>query len=133
MRAGPCERCHPRATSAAPQDPLQSLRETLRRFAVARDWAQFHLPKNLAMALSVEAAELLEPFRWLPEAESAALAPVRCLRIGEQMADVLRYRICLADRLNVDLAAAARRKMRISARRYPVAKARGSSRNYTEL
>lgn len=133
VSAGPHERCCPRRRRQAPQDPLNSLREALRRFAAARDWEQFHLPKNLAMALSVEAAELLERFQWLPEAESAALRPRKRVQVGEEMTDVLLYLIRLADRLDIDLAAAARRKMRINARRYPVAKAHGNSRKYTDL
>ena len=122
----------PRTGSLRP-DSLDALRTALRRFATARDWEQFHSPKNLAMALSVEAAELLEHFQWLRQAESAALPPAKRTQVGEEMADVLLYLIRLADRLDVDRIAAARRKMRLNARKYPVSKSRGSSRKYTEL
>lgn len=122
-----------RAGGASGGDPLQALRMALRRFAAARDWDQFHAPKNLATALSVEAAELLEHFQWLSEAESAALSSAKRMQVGEEMADVLLYLVRLADRLDIDLGAAARRKMRLNARKYPVAKARGNRRKYTEL
>lgn len=129
----PKGRARARRSGAAQRDSLEALRVALRRFAAARDWEQFHLPKNLAMALSVEAAELLEHFQWLPDAESDALRPTQRVLIGEEIADVLLYLVRLADRLDIDVLAAARRKMRLNARKYPVAKARGSSRKYTEL
>lgn len=112
---------------------LVELRDALRRFAAERDWDQFHSPKNLAIALSVEAGELLERFQWLSEAESQSLSPTERSRVEQEMADVLLYLIRLADRLKVDLAAAAREKMRINAEKYPVDKARGKSKKYTEL
>jgi NTP pyrophosphatase (non-canonical NTP hydrolase) len=115
------------------QDPIEVLRDKLRQFAAERDWDQFHSPKNLAMALSVEAAELLEHFQWLPDAESSALAPGKCVKIGEELADVLLYLIRLADKLDIDLATAAADKLRINAEKYPVQKARGSSKKYTEF
>ncbi len=127
------ERSRVRRGAPPAKDSLEALRGALRRFAAARDWDQFHLPKNLAMALSVEAAELLEHFQWLPEAESDALPPAKRAQVGEEIADVLLYLIRLADRLDIDLITAARRKMRVNARKYPVAKARGNSRKYTEL
>lgn len=122
-----------RRVTHAPPDSLEAVRTALRGFAAARDWDQFHLPKNLAMALSVEAAELLEHFQWLPDAESDALAPTQRVQVAEEMADVLLYLVRLADRLDVDLLAAARRKIRLNARKYPVAKARGNSRKYTQF
>jgi dCTP diphosphatase len=126
-------RARVRRVTHAPPDSLEAVRAALRRFAAVRDWDQFHLPKNLAMALSVEAAELLEHFQWLPDAESDALAPTERVQVAEEMADVLLYLVRLADRLDIDLLAAARRKIRLNARKYPVAKARGNSRKYTEL
>lgn len=112
---------------------LAELRDALRRFAAERDWDQFHSPKNLAIALSVEAGELLERFQWLSEAESQSLSPTERSRVEQEMADVLLYLIRLADRLDVDLAAVAREKMKINAEKYPVEKARGKSKKYTEL
>jgi dCTP diphosphatase len=115
------------------QDPIQDLRNKLRQFAAERDWDQFHSPKNLAMALSVEAAELLEHFQWLSDAESAAMAPEKRAKIGEELADVLLYLIRLADKLNIDLPTAAADKISVNASKYPTQKARGSNKKYTEL
>jgi len=112
---------------------LTALRDALRRFAAERDWEQFHTPKNLAMALSVEASELLELFQWLTTEQSQALDADARGRVREEMADVLLYLIRLADRLDVDLVSAAHDKMKLNARKYPADKARGSSRKYTEL
>ena len=114
-------------------DSLQELRDALRAFAAARDWDQFHSPKNLAVAVSVEAGELLEHFQWTAEAQSMVLSPDSAAKIEEEMADVLLYLVRLADKLEIDLLRAARRKMALNAERYPVSKARGSSRKYTEL
>jgi dCTP diphosphatase len=114
-------------------DQLHKLRDSLRTFAAARDWDQFHSPKNLAMALSVEAAELLEHFQWLSEEESRRLGKEELGKIGEEMADVLLYLIRLADKLDVDLLQAAARKMELNAAKYPADKARGNSTKYTDL
>lgn len=114
-------------------DPLSELRERLRQFAVERDWEQFHSPKNLAAALAVEAAELLEHFQWLSDGQSQRLEPARREAVALEMADVLLYLIRLADRLGVDLLASARLKIAINAEKYPVDKARGHARKYTEL
>lgn len=112
---------------------LVELRDTLREFARERDWDQFHSPRNLASALSVEAAELLEQFQWLTDEESRTLDQDRLAAVREEIADVLLYLIRLADKLDVDLLAAARAKIRRNAEKYPVDKARGSSRKYTDL
>lgn len=112
---------------------LTELRDALREFARERDWDQFHSPKNLASALNVEAAELLEHFQWLTEAESRNLAPDLRTAVGEELADVLLYLIRLADKLDLDLIAAAHAKILHNAEKYPIDKARGSSRKYTEL
>lgn len=112
---------------------LAQLRETLRQFAAERDWDQFHSPKNLAAALSVEAAELLEVFQWLTEDQSRQLTPPQRQQVREEMADVLNYLVRLADKLDVDLLDAAREKIAKNAVKYPADKARGSIRKYTEL
>jgi NTP pyrophosphatase (non-canonical NTP hydrolase) len=114
-------------------DPFRELRDALRVFAAERDWDQFHSPRNLATALAVEAAELLEPFQWLDDAQSRALSPATRAAVEEEMADVLLYLVRLADRLDVDLEQAARAKLERNARKYPVEKARGTSRKYDEL
>ncbi|HSQ79526.1 MAG TPA: nucleotide pyrophosphohydrolase [Casimicrobiaceae bacterium] len=112
---------------------LERLREQLREFAAARDWDQFHSPKNLAMALSAEAGELLEIFQWLTEEQSRSLAPEAHAAASDEVADVLLYLVRLADQLGIDPIAAANRKIVANAEKYPVDKARGNSRKYTEL
>lgn len=112
---------------------LEALRNALRQFASDRDWNQFHSPKNLAIALNVEAGELLEHFQWMSEAESIALDPEQQAKVREETADVLLYLIRLADKLGIDLLAAASEKIALNAEKYPVEKARGSSKKYTDL
>ena len=112
---------------------LTQLRDALRDFAAERDWDQFHSPKNLASALAVEAAELLECFQWLSEAESRQLTPEQHAQAREEMADVLNYLVRLADKLDVNLLEAAREKMAKNALKYPADKARGSAKKYSEL
>ena len=112
---------------------LESLRDELRKFAAARDWDQFHSPKNLAMALSAEAGELLEVFQWLTEEQSRSLAPEAQAAASEEIADVLLYLIRLGDQLGIDPVAAAQRKLVANAQKYPADKARGSNKKYTEL
>jgi NTP pyrophosphatase (non-canonical NTP hydrolase) len=112
---------------------IECLREQLREFAAARDWQQFHSPKNLAMALSVEAAELLEIFQWLTEEQSRNLAPEVQAAAGDEIADVLLYLVRLSDQLGIDPIAAAQSKIVANAGRYPTDKARGNSRKYTGL
>src|SRR3982751_5851926 len=107
---------------------LTQLRDALREFAAERDWDQFHSPKNLASALSVEAAELLERFQWLTEDQSRALPPVELQKVRDEMADVLNYLVRLADKLDVNLLEAARDKIKLNAQKYPVDKSRGSAR-----
>lgn len=119
--------------SAADAHALRDRRDRLRVFAAERDWEQFHTPKNLAAALSVEAAELLEHFQWLTDAQSADLEPAKKARVAEELADVLLYLVRLADRLDVDLMDAALAKIAANAAKYPVEKAKGSMRKYTEL
>lgn len=122
------------STSGEPQAPgFESLRARLREFAHEREWEPFHCPKNLAMALSVEAAELLEPFQWLTAEQSRALPPEVLAQVRDELADVLLYLVRLADTLDIDLPRAAAEKMAKNALKYPVDKARGSSRKHTEL
>ena len=112
---------------------LEALREQLRQFAAAREWDQFHSPKNLAMALSAEAGELLEVFQWLTEAQSRALDAGAREAAAEEIADVLLYLVRLGDQLGIDPLAAARRKLAENERKYPADKARGNAKKYTEL
>jgi len=98
---------------------LLALRDTLREFAAARGWRNYHTPKNLAMALIVEAAELVEHFQWATPEESCALPPETAAAVREEVADVLIYLIEMADVLNIDLIAAARDKIARNAIKYP--------------
>lgn len=116
-----------------PADVLERLRDQLRQFAAVRDWDQFHSPKNLAVALSVEAAELLEHFQWVSEAESAALSEETRSKVREELADVLLYLVRLADKLDVNLESAAFDKLKLNGAKYPVDKSCGNSKKYTEL
>lgn len=112
---------------------LQSLTQSLRAFAQERDWEQFHAPKNLACALSVEAAELLEHFQWLTDEQSRHLSAPKKAEVAAEAADVLLYLLQLCDKLQIDLVAAARLKLLTNAEKYPVALARSVSKKYTEL
>ncbi len=103
----------------AKTDSIDALRQGLREFAAARRWETFHTPKNLAMALSVEVAELVEQFQWLTPEESSNPTPDRRAAIADEIADVLLYLIRIADVLDIDPLAAARAKMLKNAVKYP--------------
>ncbi|MCF7801800.1 MAG: nucleotide pyrophosphohydrolase [Candidatus Marinimicrobia bacterium] len=112
---------------------LEKLIETIRAFMAARDWEQFHSPKNLSMALSVEAAELMEHFQWLTMDESRDLSPETLARVRDEVGDVMVYLLRLCDVLGIDPVAAASEKMIKNGEKYPVEKARGNARKYTDL
>ena len=112
---------------------ISELQEALRRFAAERDWEQFHTPKNLAMSLSIEAAEVLEHFQWLTDEQSRNLRPEVREQVGHEIADVFLYLLQLADQLQIDPLTAAEEKLALNAAKYPVEKAKGSSKKYTEL
>jgi len=114
------------------QPELLILRDKLRAFAEARDWDQFHSPKNLSMALMVEAAELLEHFQWLTEAQSAELPPDNKQAVSEELADILLYLVRLSDKLGVDLQEAALLKLEKNAVKYPAEQVRGSAKKYSD-
>lgn len=99
---------------------LQTLTQALREFALARNWAQFHSPKNLSAALSVEAAELLEHFQWMTETQSQNLDAPKKAEVAAEAADVLLYLLQLCDKLDIDLIEAARLKMTVNAVKHPV-------------
>ncbi len=111
---------------------LEELKQRLRVFVAERDWEQFHSPKNLAMALSVEASELVELFQWLKETESAAPDEKLRLRAAEELADVLWFLVRIADRLDIDLLAAAEAKFSKNEAKYPAERVRGQSKKYDE-
>lgn len=119
--------------SAQPIASLDELRARIREFAFARQWEAYHTPKNLAMALIVEAAELVERFQWLTPEESAKLDPGRREQVRQEIADVLIYLTRLADLLQIDLLQAAADKLEINARKYPLEKARGNAAKYDEF
>jgi len=98
---------------------LESLKLALRDFAAARDWRQYHTPKNLAMAMIVEAAELVEHFQWATPEESRAPSPEKLAAIRDEVADTLIYLVELADALDIDLITAARDKIAKNAIKYP--------------
>lgn len=110
-------------------DNIADVASALEAFAAERDWERFHTPKNLAAALSVEAAEVLEHFQWLGEGE--ALGAEKTEAVALELADVFLYLVRLSDRLGVDLLAAAERKMAINARNYPADFTRGAIRKKT--
>lgn len=111
---------------------LAELRERLRAFVAERDWGRFHSPKNLAMALSVEASELVELFQWLTEEESAAADEDLRRRAAEELADVLWFLVRIADVLDIDLLQAAESKLGQNAAKYPADRVRGQARKYDQ-
>ncbi|MCC2962804.1 nucleotide pyrophosphohydrolase [Massilia sp. IC2-278] len=119
------------SSSTEPGD-LARLRELVRVFVDERDWDQFHTPKNLSSALSVEAAELLEHFQWLQTGQAEELGPDKLVQVRHEMADVLVYLVRLADKLDVDLMAAVQEKMVLNRAKYPADKVRGDARKYHE-
>lgn len=114
-------------------DSLNDLAAELEQFANDREWKQFHAPKNLACALSVEAGELLELFQWMPDHESRALSDEKLAAVSHEVADILLYLIQLSASLGIDPIAAAQAKLHLNAQRYPIANARGNSKKYDEF
>lgn len=112
-------------------DSLHQLRERINAFVAERDWAQFHTPKNLAMAMIVEAAELVEQFQWDTPAESQVLTPEKREAVSHELADTFVYLLRIAEVLQIDLVEAAHKKIDLNAKKYPVEKAKGSNAKYT--
>ena len=115
------------------ESDLDSLKQSLCKFAEARDWDQFHSPKNLSMALSAEVAEIVEHFMWLTEEQSKRLPKEKLAEVETELADTFIYLIRLADKLGIDLMAAAHNKIEVNEQKYPVDKAKGNAKKYTEL
>ncbi|WP_026354607.1 nucleotide pyrophosphohydrolase [Massilia niastensis] len=115
-----------------PDGELARLRAIVREFVDERDWDQFHTPKNLASALTVEAAELLEHFQWLQSGRIDELGADKLAEVRHEMADVLVYLVRLADKLDVDLLAAVQEKMVLNRAKYPAEQVRGDARKYHE-
>ena len=112
---------------------LESLREQIADFAAEREWDQFHNPKNLATAVAVEAGELIEHFQWLTPEQADDLPPEAREEVALECADVLLFLLRLCDRLDIDLGAAAERKLALNTQKYPVEKSRGRSTKYDKL
>lgn len=113
-------------------DSLNELKQKLENFVAERDWAQFHSPKNLAMAMIVEAAELVEHFQWNTESESHELSAEKREQVGHELADTFVYLLRISQVLNIDLIEAANNKIALNGLKYPVEKARGKNNKYTD-
>lgn len=111
---------------------LAWLTEHMAEFSGERDWEKFQSPKNLAMAMSVEASEVLEHFQWLAESESFELDADKKREVGYELADVLAYLVRLADQLDINLEEAVAEKMKINAEKYPAERVRGSAKKYSD-
>lgn len=111
---------------------MKDLIEKVRNFRQARDWDQYHSPKNLAMALMVETSELAEHFQWLTEEQSRKLAPDKLAEVREEIGDILIYLANICDKLAIDPVEAARDKLKINQEKYPAAKVRGKSNKYSK-
>lgn len=109
---------------------LQQLKERMAEFVHARDWEQFHVPKNLSMALAVEASELMELFQWADTKESWEILRTEREKVEQELADVLAYTLSFANACDIDLAGAFMRKLALNAEKYPVEKAKGRSDKY---
>ena len=111
---------------------IESIQARFRAFAKEREWEQFHSPKNIAMALTVEAGELMEHFQWMTEADSFDLDSEKMEQVAQEIADVQLYLCRIADLLKIDIAKAVDRKMVINEEKYPADVVRGSAKKYTE-
>jgi dCTP diphosphatase len=114
-------------------DSLDNLRARINTFVAERDWAQFHTPKNLAMAMIVEAAELVEQFQWDTPQESQQLSAEKREAVAHELADTFVYLLRIAEVLEIDLIQAANEKIALNALKYPIEKAKGSNAKYTEF
>ncbi|MCX6741728.1 MAG: nucleotide pyrophosphohydrolase [Candidatus Pacearchaeota archaeon] len=114
---------------------VHELKEKIKTFCEARDWDKFHNAKDLAIAIIIESAELLEPFRWKSEQEVKELFenPQKKEHIEEEMADILYFLLRLAQRYNIDLSEALEKKIEKNNKKYPIEKAKGSNKKYNEL
>jgi dCTP diphosphatase len=111
----------------------ESVLEKIRKFRDARDWMQFHHPKDMAAGIAIEAAELMELFLWKTEQEQTQVVEAKREQVEEELADIGMFLLELADNLNVDLLAAIEAKIEKNAEKYPVEKSKGRSAKYTEL
>ncbi|QVL45367.1 MAG: nucleotide pyrophosphohydrolase [Methylophilaceae bacterium] len=113
-------------------DSIDQLRKRVNQFVAERDWSQFHSPKNLAMAMIVEAGEVVEHFQWMTEAESGQLDVQKKAQVGQELSDTFIYLLRIAEVCGIDLIEAANKKIDLNAKKYPVDKVKGSHAKYTE-
>jgi dCTP diphosphatase len=114
-------------------DSLAGLQDAIEAFVAERDWAQFHTPKNLAMGVAIEAAEIMEHFLWSSGEESRSLTPQKRTEVANEIGDVLIYLLRLARTLDIDIIAAATDKLAQNRDKYPVDKAKGRSTKYVDF
>jgi len=114
-----------------PPDTLESLKARVNQFAEERDWEQFHSAKNLAMAMIVEAGEVVEHFQWMTEQESKNLEAEKKEQVGQELSDTFVYLLRIAEVCGIDLIEAANKKIDLNAKKYPVDKVKGSNAKYT--
>jgi dCTP diphosphatase len=112
---------------------VQSLTKKLVKFHIERDWKQFHNPKDLALSLVLESSEVLEHFQWKSEKEIAVYIKTHKKEIGEELADVFNWILTLSHDLGIDILKASETKIKSNAKKYPVKKAKGNAKKYTEL
>ena len=110
---------------------IQQLKDSVEQFKADRDWGQYHTPQDLAVSISIEAAELLEVFQW--ELREDVLGPEKLARVKEELADVMIYSLSLANALELDVSSIVQNKIELNAKKYPVEKAKGSAKKYDEL
>ncbi len=122
-----------KGSNQIPMDEINTLASKLEEFASERDWNQFHTPKNLVMALSVEVAELVEEFQWLTAEQSSVLSEESLSRVKDELGDVFNYLVRIASKLNIDLLQAASEKIEKNALKYPVEKSKGHAKKYNRL
>jgi len=114
-------------------EKIEELKAKIRKFRDDRDWKQFHNPKDLAISIAIEAGELLEEFQWKDKAEIDKKVANEKHKIEDEMADIYIYLLEMSDVLGIDLIEAAKRKMAKNEAKYPVEKAKGNAKKYTEL
>ena len=119
-------------SDAMTPDSIDQLRARVNQFVEERDWMQFHSPKNLSMAMIVEAGEVVEHFQWITEADSKNLDAEKKEQVGEELSDTFVYLLRIAEVCGIDLIDAANKKIDLNAKKYPVEKAKGSNAKYTE-
>ena len=115
------------------QTTVQELKDSMKEFVTEREWTEYHNPKNISMSISIEAAELMEKFQFLTAEESIAIAQTHKQEVSHELADILSYVLSFANATGIDLSAVFQEKLKLSTRKYPVEKAKGTYVKYTKL